>query len=101
MTTINVQYDSVRKYRNKHEWRPVGRATAEWGGHRFEAIGDHDVRKDLAKQLLAAGAPENAMLDVWRGSMPIFSRLPIQSALETRQRGEQPEALRRHREAQS
>lgn len=100
MTTIRVELDAVRKYRNTQEWRNVQRASALWEGKRYEAVGDGWVIRELCIQLLAAAAPENATLEVWRGSTPVFRSYPIQSALKRGHRGTQPAHLRKHREKQ-
>jgi hypothetical protein len=48
---IRVELDTVPKWRNQNEWRPVNRARAEG----YEETGDHSVIITLCKRLVADG----------------------------------------------
>jgi hypothetical protein len=87
---IRMELDSVRKYRNAQEWRPVNRARAEG----IEEVGDHSVIVGLCQKLIEAG--HTGKVEVWRGAMPVFSAIDIEMWANRRVgNGEQPEHLRR------
>jgi hypothetical protein len=88
--TIRIELDSVRKYRNAHEWRPVNRASAQG----IEEVGDHEIISALCRKLIAAG--HSGQVEVWRGETPCFRAIDIETWANKRVgKGEQPEHLRR------
>ena len=85
-----IYLDSVRKYRNASEWRPVNRATCG----EFSSTGDGDNLKIIAIQMLEAGV--TGEVDVYRDKTPVFLRVPLEKfATGSVHRGEQPEHLKK------
>ena len=65
---ITVELDTVRKYRNPQEHRPVNRATCEG----YEAVGDGDVIRQVL-QLYHTNNPQfTGQVEVRRGDMLCF-----------------------------
>ena len=85
-----IYLDSVRKYRNASEWRPVNRATCG----EFSSTGDGNNLKIIALQMLEAGV--TGEIDVYRGKTPVFLSVPLEKlATGSVHRGEQPEHLKK------
>ena len=91
MTTHRVQLDTVKKWRNTHEWRPVTRATCNG----IEVTTEGFVMPAICRALSDAGY--TGMVEAYRGDNPALKAREIGDwisgkALATR---EQPEHLRR------
>lgn len=87
---MRIHLDSIPKYRNSQEYRPVNRATC-WP---WESVGDGDNLKIIARLMLEAGVVGE--VDVYRGETPVFLSLPLDKLAEGRVgKGEQPEQLRK------
>ena len=91
---LRITLDSVPKYRNAQEWRPVGRATCGDA----ERVGDGNIIAQLCHDL-SETYPADTLVEVWRGETLCFSAAPIGvwasgKALSV---GEQPEHLKRAR----
>lgn len=85
-----VELDSVKKYRNKSEYRTVDRA--KW--QHLESVGDGENIVKLAKQMLSEGV--SGRMDVYRGKTPVFLGGTVEQWSEGRPgRGEQPAHLRK------
>jgi hypothetical protein len=79
---IIVQLDSVRKYRNQHEWRPVNRAYATHNGEYLEEVGDHRIIHSLLKSIYSRDPAQiRAIVDVRRGDVPCFVPAPLKQWL--------------------
>jgi hypothetical protein len=65
---IRVELDTVPKWRNQNEWRPVNRARAEG----YEETGDHSVIITLCKRLVADGYDPEETVEVWCGDCMAF-----------------------------
>ena len=90
---MRIYLDSVPKYRNANEWRPVNRATC-WP---LESIGDGDNLKSIARLLLDAGVEGRA--DVYRGKTPVFLSVSLEDLAKARVgNGSQPEHLKKKQE---
>lgn len=86
---ITVRLDSVRRYRNTQEYRPVNRARI---GDDIEVIGDGKIIHRALEMARLAGASIEAPVVVLRGETTCFREMPLKSWFE---RGEQPPHLRR------
>ena len=87
---LRIELDTVRKYRNASEYRPVNRASCE--GH--EVVGDGEIIGALCRDLIESG--HSGVVEVWRGETPVFRAIPLEIwASGKALRGEQPEHLRR------
>lgn len=77
MTTpkITVHLDVVRKYRNRHEFRDIGRARSG----RYEVVGEGAITRPLLKKMYADGAPIEAIVEVFRGDTLCFRPAPLKS----------------------
>ena len=85
-----IYLDSVRKYRNANEWRPINRATCG----EFSSQGDGDNLKNIAKKMLEAGVVGE--VDVYRGETPVFHSVSLEKlAKGSVHRGDQPEHLKK------
>ena len=86
---ITVKLDTVRKYRNTQEYRPVNRATCE----SYEAVGDGDVIRQVL-QLYHTDNPQFiGQVEVRRGDMLCFVIASINQWLFPENK--QPEHLKR------
>lgn len=65
---IRIELDTVPKWRNQNEWRPLNRARFE----DYEEKGDHSVIISLCKRLLADGYSPEEMVEVWRDTQMVF-----------------------------
>jgi len=75
---IIVQLDSVKKWRNTQEWRPVNRASITYNGQYMEEVGDHSVIVSLLKALTRNHSPPcTAQVEVRRGEVPVFLTMPL------------------------
>ena len=82
--------DSVPKYRNAQEYRPVNRASCG----EFVSVGDGDNLKIVARLMVEAGV--TGYVDVYRGKTPVFLSVPLEDmAKGSVGRGPQPEQLRK------
>lgn len=87
---MRIHLDSVPKYRNVNEWRPVNRATC-WP---WESIGDGDNLKSIARLMLDAGVV--GRVDVYRGETPVFLSVSLEDLAKARVgKDSQPEHLRK------
>lgn len=86
---IDIYLDSVWKVRNASEGRWINRASAEG----IEETGDGDNIVKLAKRLLEAG--HSGEVEVRRGTMPVFSALPLTTWAAGGKKARQPEHLRK------
>lgn len=94
--TIRINLDSVRKYRNTKEWRPVNRATATFRGKTYERTGDGYNIRLLCRDLLGDFPQISEQVEVWRGDTPCFAEMPIKSWAEGKAlKGRQPEQFRK------
>jgi len=85
-----IYLDSVMKYRNEKEYRPICRA--RWKD--LESVGDGDNLKNIALLMVEAGVV--GYVDVYRGKTPVFHSLPITDlAKGSVGRGPQPEQLKK------
>ena len=88
-----VYLDSVVKYRNEKEHRPVNRA--RWKD--LESVGDGDNLKSIALLMLEAGVV--GYVDVYRGKTPVFLSVPLEAMSKgSAGRGQQPEHLKKKQE---
>jgi hypothetical protein len=88
--TETIYLDSVRKYRNEKEYRPVNRA--RWGD--LESVGDGNNLKNIARLMLEAGV--TGSVDVYRDKTPVFLGVPLTDmAKDSIGRGPQPEQLKK------
>ncbi|WP_342070564.1 hypothetical protein [Yoonia algicola] len=85
--TIRINLDAVRVYRNKGEYREVGRARTSLG---HEITGDGAKLAKLASILREENPDFNGLLEVYRGDTLCFIPMPLKSAFL---RGSQPEHL--------
>jgi hypothetical protein len=65
---ITVELDTVRKYRNTQEYRPVNRATCEG----YEAVGDGDVIRQVLQLYHKDNPHFTGKVQVRRGDMLCF-----------------------------
>ena len=82
MNPIVIHMDSVKKYRNKSEWRPVNRAILTWtdpSGNTttMEKIGDGFLIRLLLRDFHEDFPQINAQVEVWRGDTLCFVRCPL------------------------
>ena len=85
--------DSVPKYRNAQEWRPVNRASCG----EFVSVGDGDNLKIVARLMVEAGV--TGEVDVYRDKTPVFLSVPLEDmAKGSMGRGPQPEHLKKKQE---
>ena len=85
-----VYLDSVIKWRNAQEYRPVNRAS--W--KHLESVGDGDNLKFIARLMLEEGV--TGEVDVYRDETPVFLSVPLEDmAKGSIGRGPQPEQLRK------
>jgi hypothetical protein len=90
--TETIYLDSVMKWRNEKEYRPVGRAT--WKD--LESVGDGDNLKNIALLMVEAGV--TGYVDIYRGKTPVFLSVPLEDmARGSMGKGPQPEQLRKKR----
>ena len=90
---MRIHLDSVRKWRNEKEWRPVNRATC-WP---WESVGDGDNLKIVARLMVEAGV--TGEVDVYRDKTPVFLGVPLEDmAKGSMGRGPQPEHLKKKQE---
>jgi hypothetical protein len=88
--TETIYLDSVMKWRNEKEYRPVGRA--RWKD--LESVGDGDNLKNIALLMVEAGVV--GYVDVYRGKTPVFLGVPLEDmAKGSIGRSPQPEQLRK------
>lgn len=87
--TIRIDLEEIRVYRNKNEYRPVGRARTSLG---HEITGDGSKLAKLASILREENPDFNGLLEVYRGATLCFIPMPLKSAFL---KGPQPEHLRR------
>jgi hypothetical protein len=89
---IDVEFDSVVRWRNTREYRRVPRAT--YG--EYEEVGDHSLMKSLCKRLIADGYDPDLEVRVWRGKTPVFTPVKLRIWAEGRfGKKEQPKHLQR------
>jgi hypothetical protein len=75
---IIIQLDSVKKYRNKSEWRPVNRASTTYKDTYIEVVGDgHVILQILDRLYTFYNCPITAYVEVRRGEMPVFKSMPL------------------------
>lgn len=91
MTTITIEVDHPRKYRNKNEYRTQPRATWVEGG--LSVQGDGYVIRRLCEDILASGADRNATVRVLGSNKPLF--LPMSLEMWADPPNRQPEQLKR------
>ena len=85
-----IELDSVRRYKNKSEWRNVNRATCG----DIVSVGDGDNIRKVCKELVISGY--SGPVEVWRGSTPVFGAIPAKTWSEGRAlSGEVPASLRK------
>ena len=72
---ITVQLDTVRKYRNSIEYRPIGRARSDG----YEVVGEGAFIRSMLKNMYADGAPIEATVQVFRGDTLCFRPMPLKS----------------------
>lgn len=72
---ITVHLDTVRRYRNKHEYREVGRARSS----HHEVVGEAALLRPLLKKIHADGAPIEAIVEVFRGDTLCFRPAPLKA----------------------
>ena len=82
MNPIVVHMDSVKKYRNKSEWRPVNRAILTWtdpsgSTTTMEKIGDGSLISLLLRDFHEDFPQINAQVEVYRGDTLCFVRCPL------------------------
>ena len=65
---IRIELDEVKKIRNKHEYRMVGRASFD--GH--EVVGDGFIIKNLCAKLLDNRYDPQSIVEVFRGKTLCF-----------------------------
>jgi len=91
---IRVDLDTVKKYRNKQEWRPVQRARIL--SHDLEVVGDGPIIKHVCKLFTEKYPQIDAYVEVFRGDTCCFEKTPISAFMRsTVGAGKQPEWLRR------
>ena len=87
---IRIKLDSVIKHRNKSEYRPVNRASAEG----IEIIGDGYIIRRLCQKLVDEG--HTGQVEVWRDGTLVFPAAELTKWAEGKAlTGEQPKHLRR------
>ena len=85
-----IYLDSVIKWRNTQEYRPVSRAS--W--RHLESVGDGDNLKIVARLMVEEGV--TGYVDVYRDKTPVFLGVPIEDMVKgSIGRGPQPEHLRK------
>ena len=89
--TLNIKLDSVKTYRNKHEWRNIPRARCG----DFERIGDGWIIKLLCKDMMDAGIPGDEMVHVFRGEKPCIMPRSLNSWVNPPKKKPQPEWLKK------
>ena len=88
--TETIYLDSVIKWRNAQEYRPVNRAS--W--KHLESVSDGDNLKIIARLMLEEGV--TGEVDVYRDKTPVFYSVPLEDmAKGSIGRGPQPEQLRK------
>lgn len=75
--SITIYLDTVRKYRNKQEYRPVNRARTTYNGQYYEAVGDGDVERNLLSMLRDDKCPIDAQVHVLRDALPCYEPMPL------------------------
>jgi hypothetical protein len=89
---IRIQVDTVKKWRNKNEYRPVHRATYK----NFSVSGDRPVIRDLCRVLAANNYKISRIVEVYRRDMPCFTPTPLKQWVKRNPfAGEQPVSLRK------
>lgn len=88
---IQINLDTVKKWRNSKEWRPIHRASF----HEMERFGDAPIAP-LCRDLIEAGHDPADLVVIVRGSTRCFEPAPLgEWAAGKVGRGEQPEQLKR------
>ena len=86
-----IQLDTVKKWRNNHEWRPVNRARFRG----LEEVGDHDVLTKLMATILQVFPTQNrSLVYVYRGDTLCFNPIPLEDWFKKK---EQPPQLKKVR----
>lgn len=87
-----IQLDSVKKHRNKQEYRYVPRAT--WQD--MEVVGDNNIISRLCHQISLRFSCDSGTVEVFREGTPVFNPMPLKTWLKSDPfAGEQPEHLRK------
>jgi len=96
MNFIDIHLDTVKKYRNASEYRPVGRA--RWND--IEEVGDGYIIKSLCRRIAAENPQISGHVRVFRGDMLCFEPSPLKTWLRRNpfSSGKEPPALKAARE---
>jgi hypothetical protein len=87
-----IQLDSVRRDRNKNEYRMVPRAT--WQD--MEEVGDQKIVAALCRKISMRFSCDLGTVEVFREGTPVFNTMPLKTWLKSNPfAGEQPEHLRK------
>lgn len=90
MEEIRIELDSIKKWRNKHEFRPMNRASALG----LEKVGDGHLIGPLCKLLIEAGHDPSTPASAWRGDMLCLYAKSLQDWAFPKKKP-QPEQFRR------
>ena len=89
---FDIQLDTIKRYRNKSEYRTVCRASCNG----MEEAGDHAVIRTLCRRLAEQNSQINGVVTVFRGDMLVFSQTPLKQWCKNDPwAGEQPANLRK------
>lgn len=93
--TVTVELDTIRRTRGKSEWRNVNRARCRGR----ELVGDGPIITRILSELHGSGEiSASDVVEVRRAGKLAFVAAPVAAWVE---RGPQPDALRKAREAAS